>query len=703
MELIESENDWPPPLGGGLFIFPMRIQDEVSVSRNQVSAQPGSHELFPAPDAASLATRAPGPSGSLPLTDEMLRTWSSGDLFGLTQNAGMGWEPERLLGDQFLIISTQGGVRAPDGKPIALGYHTGHWEVGLLVQEAAETIREGGGVPFAAFVSDPCDGRSQGTQGMFDSLPYRNDAAIVMRRLIRSLPRRRAVIGVATCDKGLPAMMQALCGCADLPSVLVPGGVTLPPTVGEDAGKVQSIGARYAHGEITLEQASLEGCRACGSPGGGCQFLGTAATSQVVAEALGMTLPHAALAPSGQPVWLRLARDSALAARRLIERGLTLRDIVTDAALENAMLIHAAVGGSTNLLLHIPAIAAAAGLKRPDADAFRKANAAVSRIVDCLPNGPVGHPTVQLFLAGGVPEIAWHLRELGLFQGDAMTASGLTWNEILDAWPTCERREICRETLRRVDHVDPDDVIMPPPRAKQRGLTSTVCFPAGNLCPEGSVIKATSIDASVIDPDGVYRKVGPARVFTTERSAILAVKGQSGQPVQAGDVMVLIGRGPLGCGMEETYQITSALKFIPWGKSVALITDARFSGVSTGACIGHVGPEALAGGPIGKVRDGDRIEIVIDRNSMVGTVNLIGERDESSGELRALTPEQGADVLRLRPAHPDLKADDNLPDDTRLWAALQQVGGGAWGGCVYDVDEIIKTLDAGRKALSQGT
>lgn len=666
--------------------------------RPDAAASPASSDLFPPPDADSLTTQAAGPAGSLPLTDEMLRSWSSGDLFGLTQSAGMGWAPDRLLGNEYLILSTQGGVREPDGSPVALGYHTGHWEVGLLVREAAETIRQFNGVPYAAFCSDPCDGRSQGTRGMYDSLPYRNDAAIVLRRLIRSLPRRKAVIGVATCDKGLPAMMLALCGCPDLPSVLVPGGVTLPPTVGEDAGKVQSIGARYAHGEITLEQASLEGCRACGTPGGGCQFLGTAATAQVVAEALGMTVPHAALAPSGQSVWLRLARDSALAASRLVARGLTTRDIVTDAAIENAMLVHAAVGGSTNLLLHIPAIAAAAGLRRPDAEAFRRANAAVSRLVDCLPNGPVGHPTVRMFLAGGVPEVAWHLRELGHFNGDALTAGGVTWNEILDAWPGSERRAICRERLLAADGVAPDDVIMPPPRAKARGLTSTVCFPTGNLCPEGSVIKATSIDPSVVDSDGVYRKTGPARVFTSERDAVLSVKGQTDRPVRPGDVMVLIGRGPLGCGMEETYQITSALKFLPWGKQVALLTDARFSGVSTGACIGHVGPEALAGGPIAKVCDGDLIEIEIDRNRMVGTVNLVGAVDPASGELQRLTPDVAEEVLRTRLPHPQLRPDEGLPDDTRLWAALQQVGGGAWGGCVYDVDEIIETLKAGMAA-----
>jgi putative YjhG/YagF family dehydratase len=636
---------------------------------------------FESPDTSTLHTHAAGPSGTLPLSDEILRSWSSGDLFGLTQSVGMGLDPRRALGDQYLILSTQGGVRNPDGTPVALGYHTGHWEVGLLVQAAAEQISKHEGVPFAAFVSDPCDGRSQGTRGMFDSLPYRNDAAIVMRRLIRSLPRRKGVIGIATCDKGLPAMMMAIAGCADLANVLVPGGVTLPPTVGEDAGKVQTIGARYSRGEMTLEQASLEGCRACGTPGGGCQFLGTAATSQVVAEAMGMTVPHAALAPSGQPIWTKLARDSADAVREMFARGQTLRQVLTDDAIYNAMLIHAAVGGSTNLLLHIPAIAAAAGLKRPDAAAFRAVNRLVPRFVDCLPNGPVGHPTVRLFLAGGVPEVAWHLRQLGLLKCDAMTVTGMTWNELLDQWHDSDRRRLCREHLENADGVDPDDVIIPPQEARRRGLTSTVCFPQGNLCPQGSVIKSTSIDPSVIDSDGVYRKRGPARVFTSERDAIAAIKGQQGDPIRSGDVIVLIGRGPIGCGMEETYQITSALKYLSFGKDIALITDARFSGVSTGACIGHVGPEALAGGPIAKVRDGDTIEIIVDRNELTGHVNLIAPPGQSADEL-----------LQSRTPHPDLRVDPDLPEDTRLWAALQQVGGGTWGGCVYDVDAILERL-----------
>ncbi|MFM8172978.1 MAG: dihydroxy-acid dehydratase, partial [Pirellulaceae bacterium] len=313
-----------------------------------------------------VVSQGEGPSGSLPLSDQMLREWSSGDLFGWTQNAGMGWPPSKMLGPQFLLLSTQGGIRAEDGSPVALGYHTGHWEVGLLMREAARWIEQSGGVPFAGFVSDPCDGRTQGTTGMFDSLPYRNDAAIVLRRLIRSLPTRRGVMGVATCDKGLPAMMIALAGSSQLPSVLVPGGVTLPAKGAEDLGKVQTIGARYSHGEISLEAAAEAGCRACGSPGGGCQFLGTAATSQVVAEALGMTVPHAALAPSGQPLWLETARRSAQALWDMHQRKEKLADFLTDDSFHNALAVHAACGGSTNLLLHIPAVAHAAGLRRPD-------------------------------------------------------------------------------------------------------------------------------------------------------------------------------------------------------------------------------------------------------------------------------------------------------------------------------------------------
>src|SRR6187549_741178 len=343
-----------------------------------------------------------GPAGRLPLTPDMLRHEPSGNIFGLTQNAGMGWRPEALEGAQYVIVSTMGGVRSERGEPIALGYHTGHWEIGLLVRGAAEALREAGAIPFAVYCSDPCDGRTQGTTGMFDSVADRNDAAIVMRRLIRSLPTASGVLGIATCDKGLPATMLALAGTRDLPGVIVPGGVTLPARDAEDAGQVQSLGARFTHDLISLDYAATMGCRACGSPGGGCQFLGTAATAQVIAEALGMALPHSALAPSGEPVWLELATRSAVALQRLHLLGIPIGQILTDAAIENAMLVHAAFGGSTNLLLHIPAIAAAAGLRAPTVDDWSRINRSTPRLVDALPNGPRGHPTVQVFMAGGV-------------------------------------------------------------------------------------------------------------------------------------------------------------------------------------------------------------------------------------------------------------------------------------------------------------
>jgi putative YjhG/YagF family dehydratase len=629
-----------------------------------------------------------GPDGRLPLTAEMLRNEPSGNIFGLTQNAGMGWRTDALDGPQYVIVSTMGGLRSEGGDPIALGYHTGHWEIGLLVRGAAEALRAAGAIPFAVYCSDPCDGRTQGTTGMFDSLAYRNDAAIVMRRLIRSLPTASGVLGIATSDKGLPATMLALAGTKYLPGVIVPGGVTLPARDAEDAGQVQSLGARFTHDLISLDYAATMGCRACGSSGGGCQFLGTAATSQVVAEGLGLALPHSALAPSGEPVWLELASRSAAALQRLHLLGISIGHILTTASVENAMLVHAAFGGSTNLLLHIPAIAAAAGLKPPAVDDWIRINRATPRLVDALPNGPRGFATAQVFMAGGVPEVMLHLRRMGLLNGRALTATGDTLDTTLDWWESSERRRAARARLASAATINPDDVIMAPDAAHRSGMASTVVFPLGNLAPQGSVIKATAIDASVIDADGVYRHRGPARVFTSERDGIQAVKGTSGRPVREGDVMVLIGMGPSGTGMQETAQITTALRYLPWGKQVALITDGRFSGFSSGACIGHVGPEALDDGPIGRVRDDDLIEIVIDRKTLTATVNLVGAAGVP------LDSESCDALLRSRARHPALAPHERLPDDSRLWAALQRASGGTWGGCVYDVDRIVAALEA---------
>lgn len=651
-------------------------------------------ELFG--DAAVLRqarARGEGPAGQLPITEADLLQKPSGHLFGMTQNVGMGWRPEEVGRDQYLIVSTQGGLRDVDGKPIALGYHTGHWEIGLLVQEAAKAISGQGGLPFSAYCSDPCDGRTQGTVGMFDSLPYRNDAAMTLRRLIRSLPERKGVLGIATCDKGLPAMMLAAAGVGHLPSVIVPGGVTLPARSAEDAGTVQTLGARYAHRLVTLQYAAEMGCRACGSPGGGCQFLGTAATSQVVAEALGWCVPHAALAPSGQAAWYDVARRSALALVALAQQGQSGDRILTPRAVENAMLVHAAFGGSTNLLLHLPAIAHAAGLPVPTVMDWTRVNRSTPRLVDALPNGPRQHPTSVVYLAGGVPEVLLRLRQMGLLAAQELTVCGVALDEVLDWWEQSERRRVARARLLEVENIDPNQVIYDADSARRAGLTSTVVFPTGNIAPEGSVVKATAIDPSVVDADGVYRHRGPARVFTSEQAAIAAIKGTTESAVRAGDVVVVMGVGPLGTGMEETYQLTSALKHLPWGKQVPIVTDARFSGVSTGACIGHVGPEALAGGPLGKLREGDWVEIVVDTRNLTGSIRLV-----ATGE-GALNEEEAQAVLDQRQPHPKLAPHPQLPADTRLWALLQRVSGGTWSGCVYDVDRLERVIVAGLAAL----
>jgi putative YjhG/YagF family dehydratase len=407
--------------------------------------------------------------------------------------------------------------------------------------------------------------------------------------------------------------------------------------------------------------------------------MGTAATSQVVAEGLGLSLPHGALSPSGAEIWRDLARRSATALLAMEQNGSSTRDILTDDAIHNAMVVHAAFGGSTNLILHVPAIAHAAGLRRPTVADWTRLNRSVPRLVDVLPNGPKHFATVQVFLAGGVPEVMLHLREAGLLKLDARTVSGRTLGENLLWWEQSERRRRLREKLHALDGIDPDLVIMSPAKAAERGLTSTITFLRGNLAPEGALVKSTAIAPQLVGADGVYRHEGPARVFTSEATAIAAVKAGR---LQAGDVMVLIGLGP-GCGMPETYQITSALKYLKDGQKIALVTDGRFSGVSTGACIGHVSPEAWADGPIGRVRDGDRIRLVVDTRSLGGTVDVLG-----------VSPEDFA----ARGRHPQLRPDPRVPADTRLWAALQNASGGSWGGCVYDADRVTRLLELGQQA-----
>lgn len=619
----------------------------------------------------SLTTATDGPGGRLPLDAERLSAMTSGELFGWTQSVAMGLDPVRLVDKEMLILSTLGGRRGPDGEIVALGYHTGHWELGMLVDAAAAAFSEGGATPYAAFVSDPCDGRTNGTTGMLDSLPYRNDAAIVLRRLARSLPARAGVLGIASCDKGLPAMMMALAAQRDIPSVIVPGGVMLMTSGAEDTAIVQTLPARFSRGEVSLDYASVMGCVACGSAGGGCQFMGTAATAQVIAEALGLALPHSALHPSGTPLWLDMAERSARALLGLTASHRRTDEIVTERSVRNAMMVHAAVGGSTNLYLHLPAIAHAAGLSRPTAEAWSEVNHAVPRLVDALPNGPRNYATVQVFLAGGVPEVMLRLADMGVLDLDVATVSGTSLGENLDWWEGSERRRALRERLAR-EGVDPDDVI----RQVGNPLPGTVTIAHGNLAPDGAIVKSTAIQKDLLTSDGRYDVTGRARVFTSEGEAMTAIKRRDVQP---GDIVVLIGVGP-SFGMPETYQITSALKHIDDAGKIPLITDGRFSGVSTGPCVGHITPEAAAGGPLGRIRDGDPIRLQIDTRRLTGSVDAL------------VAP----DVLGARPMHPGLEeAHRNLTDDTKLWAALQALSGGSWGGCVYDADAIIAAIGEG--------
>ena len=436
---------------------------------------------------------------------------------------------------------------------------------------------------------------------------------------------------------------------------------------------MQTLSARFARGEVTLEHAAVMGCRACGSAGGGCQFMGTAATSQVIAEALGLSLPHSALSPSGTAIWRGMARRSATALHRLATEGVTTADILTDDSVHNAMVLHAAVGGSTNLLLHLPAIAHAAGLDRPGLADWVAVNAAVPRLVDALPNGPQHFATVHVFLAGGVPEVMLQLAGTGALRLDARTVTGRTLADDLSWWETSERRRRVRDRLSEVDGIDPDDVIRP----LDRRLPSTVTFVSGSIAPGGAIVKSTAIAPHLLDDRGVYHHRGNARVFTTEDAAIDAIKQNAIQP---GQVVALIGLGP-GIGMPETYQITAALKAVDPAGRIPLITDGRFSGVSTGPCIGHISPEAWAGGPIGRLRDGDLIEIRIDTAHNTGRVDVL---------------EPDAATVDRRPLNERLVPDPRVPDDTRLWAALQAVSGGCWGGCVYDVDRITELLGATR-------
>ncbi len=373
------------------------------------------------------------------------------------------------------------------------------------------------------------------------------------------------------------------------------------------------------------------------------------------------------------------------------ERGFTTDRILSEDSLHNAMVAHAAFGGSTNVILHLAAIMHAAGLRRPTVADWSRINRQVPRLVDVLPNGPRHFATVQVFLAGGVPEVMLHLRKLGLLRTEAMTITGQTLGENLAWWEKSERRGRLREKLRELDGVDPEDVVLSPERGRAAGLTSTVSFLRGNLAPEGALVKSTTIDPSLLGADGVFLHEGPARVFASESEAIAVIKSKGADALRRGEIVVLAGIGP-AAGMPETYQITSALKYVSKFKGVVLLTDGRFSGVSTGPCVGHISPEAWAGGPLGKLRDGDMLRIRIDTRNLEGSIDFVPPGG---------TAQSGESELSSRPLSPRLSRNPAIPDDTRLWAALQSVSGGSWGGCVYDTKRITELLGFGVPAVEK--
>ena len=627
-------------------------------------------------------------TAKLEVSPESLREEPSGTFFGLVQNHAMmlGSSDSKgavgkvsdALNPNFLILTTSGGIRDANGNAVALGAHTGHWELNDLAMVVAKRLKEQGALPFALHASDLCDGRIQGTTGMMCSLASRWTLYNMFLMQIEGIPQRKGIIGIGTCDKGFPAITMALARAADrykeMPLIAIPGGVTLPVKDGWDAGKVQAVPALFSAGKLTLKEAQEVGCRACGSPGGGCQFLGTAATAQVVGEALGLTVSHAALAPSGSGVWRAMAEDSATAIYGMYQNKISGRAILTDKSVKNSIVVHAAFGGSTNLLLHIPAYARLAGLACPTRSDFDNASKSVPRLVDCLPNGD--HPTIRVYLAGGVPEVMLHLRDLGLLELDCMTVHGVELGFVLEEWEKSERRLKFKDHLFTQDGVSPDDVIMSPKIARERGMSGTVVFPEGNIAPLGSVVKATAIDSSLLDSKGVYKKVGKARTFLSEQTAIKAFKSNQIHP---DEVVIVMCRGPIGAGMPETYEITSTIKHVPQYKNVPLLTDARFSGVSTGPCVGHISPEALSpNSPLGKVRDGDTIEMIIDTVALEGSINVVGENGNY------VSKEFGDKLLNHRVSREDLAPDPDMLDEVYAWAVDQDKAGGIWRGAIPD-------------------
>jgi dihydroxy-acid dehydratase len=505
----------------------------------------------------------------------------------------MNWTDEDLAKPQILVESAAG-----------MG-HPGTFHFGPLIEEVSNGVYEAGGKPAVFTVSDICDGVVQATDGMSYSLVSRDVMAAMMEIHALGHPHD-GLVAISGNDKSVPAHLMAIARC-DLPAIHLPGGTQLNAPDYVTSNKMWAMGAAVDRGEMPredLELAQHGACPTCGA----CQFMGSASTGQVLAEALGLTLPGSALTPAPLTRLLRYARATGKQIVRLVEDDLTPRRILTRAAFENAIVLHAAIGGSTNALIHLPSIAEEAGVT-VTIDDFDRIHRRVPVLANVKTTGR--YPVEYFWYAGGVPAVMLELRDL--LHLDCLTVTGKTLGENLDE---IENSRYMGERLGYLNNLKlaKEEIIRP--RADPFGTDGGVAVLRGNLAPEGAMIKAFAV------PHEMHVHVGRARIFDFEDPAIDALLTRQIAP---GDVLVIRYEGPRANGMPEMYFASTIISSDPiLNTTTAMVTDGRYSGAMRGPCVGHVSPEALDGGPIALIEDDDLIEINIPERRLA-IVGVAGE------------------------------------------------------------------------------
>ena len=527
---------------------------------------------------------------------------------------GTGWKKEDLSKPQVMVESTYGDS------------HPGSGHLNILVEEVRKGVAEAGGFGARYFCTDICDGESQGTDGINYSLASREMIADMIEIHANATPFDAGVY-LSSCDKGVPGNLMGLAR-VDIPSVVVPGGTM---NAGPEMLTLEQLGmysAKYERGEIDEAKLDWAKCNACPSCGA-CSFIGTASTMQIMAEALGLALPGSALMPATSPDLLAYAREAGKRAAWMAgEEDMRPSKIVTMDSFENAIYVHAAISGSTNCMLHLPAIAHEFGIEITG-DTFDRIHRGAKYLLDVRPAGR--WPAECFYYAGGVPAIMEEIKEhLHL---DVMTVTGKTLGENLEELKANGFYEKCDKWLQEFNqryqvNVTREDIIRPYDKAI--GTDGSIAVLKGNLAPEGAVIKHTAC------PKEMFKSVLRARPFDSEEECLDAVLKHK---VQKGDAVFIRYEGPKGSGMPEMFYTSEAISSDKeLGKSIALITDGRFSGASTGPVIGHCSPEAVDGGPIALVEEGDLIEIDV----MGRKLNIIGVAGERK------TPEEIDEILKER-------------------------------------------------------